>query len=239
MQMLTIGEVADRSGFTTSTLRYYERHDLLRPSGRTAAGYRVYDDAVLDRLRFIRRAKDLGCSLDDIRELTRLVEGEECGLVQQRLHELVTARIADAERRREEVVEFISQLRVAAALLGGQPAEGSCRDDCACMAPPVTDEEPVAIACGLSSADVPSRVREWRELLAHVDSREWASSGALRLTLSDGVAVEHLASLVQAEQACCSFFAFALTMDGRGLGLEVSAPPEGKSVLASLFGEPQ
>ena len=67
-----IAEVAQRSGFTPATLRYYEDLGLLAPAGRTDAGYRLYDDTSLDRLRFISRAKQLSCSLDEIADLAKV-----------------------------------------------------------------------------------------------------------------------------------------------------------------------
>jgi MerR family copper efflux transcriptional regulator len=99
MESYTIGEVADRSGFSASALRYYEGHGLLEPVGRTDAGYRRYDDTSLERLGFIARAKELGCTLEEISDLAESWTDEECAPVQARLHELVTAKIADAQRR--------------------------------------------------------------------------------------------------------------------------------------------
>ena len=64
-----IAEVADRTGFSTPTLRYYEEIGLLPPAERTPAGYRVYDDRAVARLRFVARAKQLGCSLEEIADL--------------------------------------------------------------------------------------------------------------------------------------------------------------------------
>jgi DNA-binding transcriptional MerR regulator len=61
MSTFTIGEVAERSGFTTSALRYYEGIGLISPSGRTPAGYRLFDEHALARLSFIEGAKHLGC----------------------------------------------------------------------------------------------------------------------------------------------------------------------------------
>ena len=67
---LKIKEVADASGFTAATLRYYEQIGLLPEASRTPAGYRMYDQRTLERLAFIARAKQLGCSLDEITGLT-------------------------------------------------------------------------------------------------------------------------------------------------------------------------
>lgn len=238
MSTFTIGEVAERSGFTASSLRFYEEQGLVRPAARTAAGYRVYDDAVLTRLKFIRRAKELGCSLEEIVELTALLDGERCEPVQARLHELVTARIADAERRRTELAEFTGQLRAAAALLGDTPTEGGCQDGCACMTSPAVENQPVTISCSLSAAEVPSRVRAWEDVLTHVVNREWTGTDGLRLTFADTIDLSELASLVSAEQGCCAFFDFAITVDNRGVALEVGTPPDGRDVLIALYGQP-
>ena len=70
-----IAEVARRSGFNTSTLRYYEALGLVPPAGRTSAGYRLYDDSSLARLAFVSRAKQLGCTLEEITELATAWDG--------------------------------------------------------------------------------------------------------------------------------------------------------------------
>jgi DNA-binding transcriptional MerR regulator len=67
--MLTIGELGKRVGLPASTLRYYEKLELLSPAGRTEAGYRLYTPDVEDTLHFIKRAQRLGFSLADIRAL--------------------------------------------------------------------------------------------------------------------------------------------------------------------------
>ena len=67
--LMPIGEAARRSGFTVRTLRFYERRGVLKPSARRPNGYRLYGEADLQRLSFIRRAKALGLTLSSIREL--------------------------------------------------------------------------------------------------------------------------------------------------------------------------
>jgi MerR family transcriptional regulator, redox-sensitive transcriptional activator SoxR len=70
--LLTIGEVASRSGLATSALRYYEREGLI-PATRTGGGQRRYHRSVLRRLAFIRAARNVGLSLEEVREsLSRL-----------------------------------------------------------------------------------------------------------------------------------------------------------------------
>jgi MerR family mercuric resistance operon transcriptional regulator len=67
-----IGELSKRSGVNIETIRYYERVKMLAPPPRTASGRRVYDGTDLRILLFIRRARELGFSLDEIRALLRL-----------------------------------------------------------------------------------------------------------------------------------------------------------------------
>lgn len=248
MSTYTIGQVAERTGFTPSTLRFYERHGLLEPTGRTDAGYRLYDDASLARLGFIDRAKQLGCTLEEIGDLAELWEADDCGPVQARLHELVTARIADAQRRTSELVAFTAQLQTAAAHLGGDPADGPCNAGCACLADPPDstggDSTPVvlgqradpAIACTLPADEMPDRMEDWQSLLAHVTHREQSPDGGLRLSLAAGVPLGELARLAAAEQGCCAFFAFAITVDHRGVALEVRAPDDAADIVTAVFG---
>jgi DNA-binding transcriptional MerR regulator len=61
-----IGEVAKRTGVTVDTLRYYERRGLIRVASRTNAGYRVYSDETVERIRSARRLQSLGLTLDEI-----------------------------------------------------------------------------------------------------------------------------------------------------------------------------
>lgn len=72
MKLLTIGRVADRAGVGIETVRFYERKGLLDEPTRTAAGYRQFDEEVVGRLTFIGRAKELGFTLKEIKELLSL-----------------------------------------------------------------------------------------------------------------------------------------------------------------------
>ena len=74
MQPLTIGKVARRAGVEVKTIRFYERQALIIPPPRSATGYRLYPESTIQRLRFIRRAKKLGFSLKEIKELLVLQE---------------------------------------------------------------------------------------------------------------------------------------------------------------------
>jgi len=69
---MRIGEIAKRSGIGIETIRYYEREALLDEPQRRPSGYRQYDESTLERLAYIRRAKELGFTLSEIRELLEL-----------------------------------------------------------------------------------------------------------------------------------------------------------------------
>lgn len=69
---LRIGEVAVQAGVNVQTLRYYERRGLLAEPERTASGYRLYAPEAVRRVRFIKRAQELGFSLREIEQLLRL-----------------------------------------------------------------------------------------------------------------------------------------------------------------------
>lgn len=70
-----IGELAERVGLSLRTIRHYDEVDLLRPSGRSRGGFRLYTDGDLDRLLLIRRMKPLGFSLEEMRKVLVIVDG--------------------------------------------------------------------------------------------------------------------------------------------------------------------
>jgi MerR family copper efflux transcriptional regulator len=96
--------------------------------------------------------------------------------------------------------------------------------------------EGVDIACTLDAVDLPTRLRAWAGVLDRATARTQLDDGGLRVALPDDVDPAALAALVAAEQRCCAFFAFAITVDGRGLALEVRAPAEAAALVAELFG---
>lgn len=109
---LTIGTVAKRAGVAIDTIRFYEREGLLPEPLRRASGYRSYDDSAINRLRFIRRAKDLGFTLEEIRDLLALSADRHRGVkaVKQRAAQRladIDARIAELTRIREGLEQLI------------------------------------------------------------------------------------------------------------------------------------
>jgi Hg(II)-responsive transcriptional regulator len=73
---MTIGQLAQKSDTDTQTIRYYERQGLIEEPARTVSHYRVYDKTAIERLTFIRRAKEIGFSLNDIRVLLGMADGK-------------------------------------------------------------------------------------------------------------------------------------------------------------------
>jgi MerR family mercuric resistance operon transcriptional regulator len=99
---IAIGDVSRRTGVNIETIRYYEKIKMLPLPPRTKSGRRVYGQGEVRRLSFIRRARELGFTLDEVRALLRLVErGYSCGEVQDLTrHHLaeVNQKIADLRR---------------------------------------------------------------------------------------------------------------------------------------------
>lgn len=253
---LRIKQVADATGLTTATVRYYEQIGLLPEATRTAAGYRTYDQRTLDRLAFISRAKQLGCTLDEIAGLSTAWDGGRCGPIQDQLRELVAAKIAQAQRQIGDLMTFVAELQQAAAVLERHRPDGACDAECGCVTVPAgpspadaptstvvplsTKPSPLdgpEIVCTLSAGSIRGRISDWQTLLAHVDRREWIDGG-VRCVFDRTVPVTELMRLVAAEQDCCHFFAFAITVDTRGVALEVRGPDEARPIMDSMFGVP-
>jgi MerR family copper efflux transcriptional regulator len=120
----TIGAVARRASVGIDTVRYYERRGLLPEPQRRESGYRDYASDTVERLRFIRRAKELGFTLAEIRELLALSGDRERGVkgVKQRAE----ARLAEIETRIGELERVRDGLRQLIAACPGHGPLESC-----------------------------------------------------------------------------------------------------------------
>jgi Cu(I)-responsive transcriptional regulator len=94
---MKIGEVARRVGIPIDTVRYYERNGLLPPPARRASGYRDYHDSDIARLNFVLRAKALGFTLIEVRELLELSDAAEGDMAN--IRELAASKLRDIEQR--------------------------------------------------------------------------------------------------------------------------------------------
>ena len=104
MPTFSIGQLAKRAGVAIDTVRYYERNAMLTPAGRLESGYRRYGEMELKRLRFIRRAKVLGFTLADIRELLSL--SDERNVAKVKL--AAEAKLAELERIRNGLRSLVA-----------------------------------------------------------------------------------------------------------------------------------
>ncbi|WP_116599675.1 MerR family transcriptional regulator [Primorskyibacter marinus] len=112
--MLSIGTLAKRTGAKVQTIRYYEQIGLMPEPGRTEGGQRRYGNAGLDRLAFIRHSRELGFSLEAIRELLDLSDSPERSCAQidavaQRQLQEVEARITRLKALRIELQRMLSE----------------------------------------------------------------------------------------------------------------------------------
>lgn len=141
---ITIGELSRRTGCNVETVRYYERIGLMPPAPRTAGRYRLYDEANVRRLAFVRRARELGFTLTDVRTLLALASGQSDGPCFQ-ARELATAHLVAVRAK-------IADLRAMERVLG------HAVDRCAAGRTPncpVID----ALADGTATGGRPSRSR--------------------------------------------------------------------------------
>ena len=124
MKPLTSGELARQAGVGVETVRFYEREGLLEAPARRESGYRQFGEDEVLRLRFIRRAKDLGFSLKEIKELLSLRrdEGTTCAQVKER----VEAKIADIEAKIASLREMKAALAKVSKQCTGRGPTSEC-----------------------------------------------------------------------------------------------------------------
>ena len=122
---LTIGDIAKLANVNVQTVRYYERRGLLVPTARRASGYRTYDNTAINRLRFIRRAQELGFTLSEIGELlalrldSRTTAADVKARAVNKMNE-IDEKIRDLEQIREALSHLAGKCR------GGRGPTGDC-----------------------------------------------------------------------------------------------------------------
>jgi DNA-binding transcriptional MerR regulator len=95
LEMLRIGELANRTGVSIDTVRYYERRKLLPRPARSGGGFRLFTPATIERVRFIKQAQELGFSLDEISELLTTGGVQEC----QRVRDILRTKLSELDER--------------------------------------------------------------------------------------------------------------------------------------------
>jgi DNA-binding transcriptional MerR regulator len=121
---MKIGELAQRADVGIDTVRYYERQGLLPAPHRLASGYRSYDLGDIARLRFVRRAKALGFTLSEIRELLALSGRREDDM--GGLKAAAIEKLADVEHKLEELQRIRDGLQALVASCPGHGALERC-----------------------------------------------------------------------------------------------------------------
>jgi DNA-binding transcriptional MerR regulator len=254
MTSYRIAEAADLVGVPATTLRYYEDIGVVSRPFRDRNGYRHYSEHDIERLRFVARAKQLHLSVDDLRELAQAWDTDDCSSVQHRMAEVVATRLRDAQHQVAELTELAAQLQAVASRLQTTAASGPCGDDCPCVAPPPPQDTPTLIpmermrplngdyeaspgGCTLDADAVEGRTNDWQAVLSKAVART-AVDGMVVLRLpADADTAAELARLAAAEQMCCSFVDFRLSLVGSVIEFEVRTPPEASEV-AALFAAP-
>jgi DNA-binding transcriptional MerR regulator len=111
MEGLTRGQLAERAQVNLETIRFYEKERLIPPALRTASGYRKFSENTVDRLIFVKRAKALGFSLDEIRELFTLRDGHSDACAEVR--DLLRAKLSVVREKKSELEKLETHLNSA------------------------------------------------------------------------------------------------------------------------------
>ena len=121
---MKIGEVAERGGVNLQTIRYYEREGLLPTPPRLASGYRLFTEDTVRRVRFIKRAQELGFTLAEIRDLLtlRVDESRSSGEVRA----IAEAKIADIEGKIRSLVAMRQALTDLTDRCSGHDPASEC-----------------------------------------------------------------------------------------------------------------
>ena len=122
---LSIGDVAKATGVKVVTIRYYEKIGLLPVPSRTDGNYRAYNQEHLRGLRFIRRCRDLGFTLEQVRDLLRLAsqKNEECSEVDR----ITMRHLADIEAKVSDLSRLSAELRRISECCRGDGLIADCR----------------------------------------------------------------------------------------------------------------
>jgi DNA-binding transcriptional MerR regulator len=174
VRVLTIGALAKAAGVTTPTIRYYEGIGLLPAAGRTAAGQRVYDGSDVERLTFIRRCRDFGFSIEQVRLLAGLSISADRDCVEVR--DVAKTHLGDVRGKLQELralekslESFVSQCEEACAGGPGRDcvvfkdlanSAGTCCGQAVAARPDATTSNELPCAAGRSPTALASSAHD-------------------------------------------------------------------------------
>jgi MerR family Zn(II)-responsive transcriptional regulator of zntA len=130
---MRIGELARACSVNPKTIRYYEAFGLLPKAARAPSGHRIYSEQDRQRLRFIRRAKQIGLPLASIRQITTFADTGSCQHLRPRLMELITAQLAEIENRIKDLQALQRELQGHYASLCRPQAPPRSSAGCSCL----------------------------------------------------------------------------------------------------------
>lgn len=241
-----IHELAQRTGISAKTIRYYESIGLLPPPRRAANHYRLYTEHDATLLRFIVGARDLGYPLSDIAQF--LTARENDSLPCQRVLASLDTRLSDIERRIADlraVRDTLERIRRAAA---ERPQPQECDDQCVCHLlmkgnAMLTDETPgneVVIACNPNA--IPADMREqWvetgKQVYAAVQEVQDLPDGFRFRLPGESTMLLKVAEYISNERLCCPFVRFALDVEPNGgpIWLRLTGAEGTKEYMRSIF----
>ena len=121
---MRIGKVAKQVGITVEAIRFYEKKGLIEPPGRNESGYRDYPEDAVQLVSFIKRAKELGFSLKEIKDLMslRYTPGTTCSEVKEQTE----VKIADIDRKVEDLLRIKKALTELVSVCPGQGPLNHC-----------------------------------------------------------------------------------------------------------------
>jgi DNA-binding transcriptional MerR regulator len=246
---MRIGELAQHTGISTKTIRYYEAVGLLPRPQRTANQYRLYTEHDVMRLRFIIGARSLGYSVADIAQL--LVVSEKSALPCQQVLASLDVRLRDIERRMvdlQAVHDTLEHIRRAAT---SRPPPVECDDQCVCYLlmkgnamqseknSTETSTNQVILACNPNA--IPADRREqWaaagKQVYAAVQEvRDLPDGYGFRLP-ADPAMLFTVAEYINNERLCCAFVHFTIEFEAQGpLWLYLTGGEGVKAYMRSLF----
>lgn len=124
-KLLTVGRLAERTGVSPDTLRYYEKMGLIKAASRSQSGYRIYGEDAERILQFIKGAKTLNFTLEEIRQLLTLNRSDKATCAEVLKH--TSGKITEAEQKIRELKEV---KRILSALVEQCPADDTSVSSC-------------------------------------------------------------------------------------------------------------